>query len=155
LRNSHGLKRQPSDHVVESIVAQVSALDPAGRSELHYAALEGRTNKARELIREGADVRLADNHGMTPLHFAAQQHNVEVARALIDAGAEVDAIDEHGNTPLWKAVFASQGRGELIVLLRSAGADPSLANQHGTSPLQLAKRIGDYDVAQHFSDLTT
>jgi uncharacterized protein len=132
----------------------VTALDPAGRSELHYAALEG-PEKARELIREGADVRLADKHGMTPLHFAAQQHNVEVARALIDAGADVDATDEHGNTPLWKAVFASQGRGELIVLLRSAGADPSLANQHGTSPLQLAERIGDYDVAQHFSDLTT
>ena len=64
---------------------------------------------------------------MTPLHFAAQQHHVEVAQALLGAGAVVDATDKHGNTPLWKAVFASQGRGELIALLREAGADPNLA----------------------------
>jgi hypothetical protein len=38
-------------------------------------------------------------------------------------------------------------------VLRAAGADPNIANQHGTSPLQLAERIGNYDVAKHFADL--
>lgn len=56
------------------IVAQMTAVDRADRSELHYAALEGRTDQA---------------------------------------------------------------------------------NQHGTSPLQLAERIGNYDVARHFADLST
>ena len=131
----------------------MTALDREGRSELHYAALEGRTDQARQLLAAGADVTLADRNGLTPLHFAAQQHHVEIAQTLLDAGALVDATDKHGNTPLCKAVFASEGRGDLIALLREAGADPRLANKHGTSPLQLAERIGNYNVAQHFADL--
>ena len=54
---------------------------------------------------------------MTPLHFAGQQHHVDVVRLLLDAGAPVDATDEHGNTPLFKAVFASRGRGDLTARL--------------------------------------
>jgi ankyrin repeat protein len=133
----------------------MTTLDREGRSELHYAAADGRIEHVRELIGTGADVTLADNHGMTPLHFAAQEHHAETAQALVDAGAPVDAADEHGNTPLWKAVFASKGKGDLIALLRAAGADPNRANRYGTSPLELARRIGNYDVAQHFTDLGT
>jgi ankyrin repeat protein len=73
---------------------------------------------------------------------------------LLDAGAEVDAVDAHGATPLWRAVFDSNGRGELVVLLRERGADPHEENRHGSSPLGLARTIGSFDVAQYFRDLT-
>lgn len=96
---------------------------------------------------------LADSRGMTPLHFAGQQHPVDVQRLLLGAGAPVDATDEHGNTPLFKAVFASQGRGNLIALLLDAGADPNVVNRHGTSPRQLAAHIGNYDVTQYFGEI--
>lgn len=43
--------------------------------------------------------------------------------------------------------------GEMIALLRRAGADPLRENHHGVSPLSLARDIGNYDVAQFFSDL--
>ena len=129
------------------------ALDRKGRSALHYAALEGHAERVRELIKAGADVTHPDHRGMTPLHFAAQEQHAEVAKALLDAGAPVDTNDEHGNTPLWKAVFSCRGEGQLITLLRAAGADPNRANQHGTSPLDLARRIGNYDVTQYFADL--
>lgn len=64
----------------------------------------------------------------------------------------MNAADEHGNTPLFRAVFASQGRGELIALLLGAGADPDMVNQHGTSARELAERIGNFDVKQYFAD---
>lgn len=131
----------------------MTELDPAGRTDLHYAAAEGRSEKVDELIAERADAALADGHGMTPLHFAGQENHPEIAESLLDAGAPVDAQDQHGNTPLWKAVFGCAGDGDLIALLRAAGADPRRANHHGTSPLQLALRIDNYDVAQHFADL--
>ena len=51
---------------------------------------------------------------------------------------QVDAQDEHGNTPLVRAVFASQGRGELIKLLLSHSANGRLKNKHGVSPEDLA-----------------
>ncbi len=72
---------------------------------------------------------------------------------LLRAGARVDLPDGNGNTPLWRAVFASEGRGELIRLLRDAGADPFRPNLHGRTPLGLARLIGNYDVEQHFAEL--
>ena len=77
----------------------------------------------RLLIKSNADVSARDNDGWTPLHFATQNHSVDIAQLLLGAGASVDAEDVHGNTPLWRAVFESRGRGEIIGLLLRAGAD--------------------------------
>jgi ankyrin repeat protein len=127
--------------------------DPQGRSELHYAALGGTADEAVGLIRSGEDPGLADKDGFTPLHFAAQQGNTDVAAVLLANGAPVDAVNEFGNTPLWIAVFGSRGDGQMIRLLRAAGADPRKRNTSGRTPLEMARLIGNYDVAQYFDDL--
>jgi ankyrin repeat protein len=62
----------------------------------------------------------------------------------------VDARDKHGNTPLSKAVFYSQGSGEMISLLLRWGADRDLKNNYGVSPVGLARSIANYDVARFF-----
>jgi ankyrin repeat protein len=134
------------------------SIDRLGRSALHYAAAEQNLDQInldqiRRLIQGGSDVNLADRDGWTPLHFAAQSHNAEVARLLLDSAASVDPRDGHGNTPLWRAVFNSQGRGELIELLRSRGANPLSKNGSGVSPVELARSIANYDVARFFQDL--
>jgi uncharacterized protein len=128
-------------------------LDRAGRSELHYQAQKRDLGRAKMMIEQGLDVSLADRDGWTPLHFAAQEYNADFAALLMDSGASVDARNAHGNTPLFVAVFNSQGRGELIRLLRERGADPYSMNNYGVSPLLLARTIGNYDVAQFFRDL--
>jgi ankyrin repeat protein len=127
--------------------------DRLGRSELHYAALTGSAADAVRLIQSGEDPGLADNDGFTPLHFAAQQGNTGVAAALLDNGAPVNAVNRFGNTPLWIAVFASGGDGRMIRILRAAGADPHKQHASGRTPLQMARLIGNYDVAQFFDDL--
>jgi ankyrin repeat protein len=85
--------------------------------------------------------------------WAAQQSNVEVAAALLEAGAAVDAVNKYGNTPLFVAVFNSQGRGDVIQLLRRHGADPRNVNGSGQTPVGLARLIANYDVKQFFEDV--
>ncbi len=126
-------------------------VDRAGRSELHYAAVEGRLDDVRLLIDDGADVAAADTALMTPLHMACQQAHVDVARALLAAGASVDPCDSFGNTPLWRAVFAFRG-GEptLITMLLDAGADPDRKNLSDRSPRDIAKIMDRPGIAEVF-----
>lgn len=128
-------------------------LDRAGRSDLHYAALENRADDLQRLIDQGADVDLADKSGYTPLHFAAQEHAIEALRVLIDAGAQLELEDSYGNSPLWRATMNSRGRGDAITLLRSKGADPWHANKNGASPVTIARRVANYDIHQWYADL--
>jgi ankyrin repeat protein len=105
------------------------------------------------LLRDGSDPNQQDREGWTALHFAAQAYSARCVEALLSGGATPDVRDTHGNTPLFRAVFVSQGRGDVIRLLRAAGADANAANSRGVSPLILARRIGNFDVAQFFADL--
>jgi uncharacterized protein len=128
------------------------SLDRYGRSELHYAPQHQpeveQAVLAERLIAEGCEIDRQDSQGWTPLHFAAQEWSVPVASVLIAKGALVDLKDGHGNTPLWRAVFNSRGRGDLIALLLKAGADPDVANAHGVSPRALAETMANFDVKQ-------
>ena len=123
-------------------------LDQAGRSALHYAALDGDVDRVIELIAHGADVNLVDTAGgHTALHFAAQGQHSETAQALLSAGAEVDARDRFGKTPLSVALFnVRDGDGEVIRVLLASGADPDLKNNYGVSPRGLAETVDNYNL---------
>jgi ankyrin repeat protein len=131
----------------------MSSGDREGRTDLHYAALQDDETRARALLSSGFDVNAPDRLGFTPLHLAAQEMALTVAALLLENGAEVDPINSFGNTPLFTAVFNSRGRGEMINLLRRAGADPLRQNNHEQSPVGLARLIGNYDIAQFFTDV--
>jgi ankyrin repeat protein len=132
---------------------RATVVDRAGRSPLHYAALDNDVELARSALADGVDPNGADRDGFRPLHFAAQQGAAEVARLLLDAGADVDPANAYGNTPLFVAVFNSRGDGSLIGLLRARGANPFAANRHGQTPIGLSRLIANYPVAQSFADL--
>lgn len=129
-------------------------VDDYGRTPLHYAALGGLTDHLASLLEDRqADINLPDRAGWTALHFAASSRSTACVLLLLEQGAQVDPCDAHGNTPLWRAVFASEGEGDVIAVLRAAGADPFIPNNHGVSPLQLARSIDNYPIAHHFADL--
>src|SRR5262245_20346834 len=119
-------------------------VDEYGRTALHYAAIEGNSDKSRELLAAGADPNQQDDDGWSPLHFAAQANSAPVVQLLLAAGAAADPRDSWGNTPLIRAVFNSRGDGSVILLLRTAGADPHSLNEHGVSPVSLARTIANY-----------
>jgi uncharacterized protein len=128
-------------------------LDWAGRTPLHYAALDGDSELISQLLVSGLIVDAPDDNGWTPLHFAAQSNAADAIAILLKAGAAVDKRDGNGNTPLVTAVFNSRGKGEIINLLRAHGADPYAKNNHGGSALSLARTIANFDVRQFFQDL--
>lgn len=108
----------------------------------------------RQLLAGGEyDVNATNSQGFTLLHLAAQQQAVQTARLLITHGADVDARNQYANTPLFTAVFNTRETGDLIKLLREAGADPHATNNAAQTPVGLARRIGNYDVAQYFEDV--
>jgi uncharacterized protein len=109
--------------------------------------------EVRRLLDEGLDPDSADHGGLTPLHFAALRKAAAAAAVLLGAGASVDPVNSHGNTPLWDAVFSSKGDGQMIELLRTHGADPWHENNYGKSPVEIARTIGNFDVARFFADL--
>lgn len=128
----------------------MAELDRAGRSDLHYAALEGRTADVTRLLESGADPALADRQGWTPLHFAAQSLHADIGRALIAAGAPVDAADRTGRTPLLVAMFnVRDGDGSIIRVLLDGGADPHHRNQAGISAYDHADTVANYDLGRH------
>jgi ankyrin repeat protein len=129
-------------------------LDEAGRTPLHYAALNDNADAVAALLNARANVNVQDIEGFTPLHLAAQQGALQAARELLDRGAAVDAETVHGNTPLFVAVFNSRGRGAIIELLRRHGADPFHANRSGQTPVSLSRLIANFDVARFFAGVT-
>lgn len=133
--------------------AEVNAIDKDGRTALMHATLNEDMTLVGELLKAGADPNVADNvSGQTAMHYAAQKYAVGITKALIKARATIDVQDDFGNTPLWRAVFESRGRGEMIKLLLANGAERDLKNKSGVSPFELAETIANYNAKQYFED---
>ncbi|MFP4183520.1 MAG: ankyrin repeat domain-containing protein [Halorhodospira sp.] len=113
-----------------------TATDRAGRSLLHYGALEGDPDTAELLVDAASEPAPRDRAGRTPLHEAAGAGNVEWLQALLSAGADAEAADGDGRTPLMLA--ARDGSEEAVEALLSAGADPDRRDGEGATALSLA-----------------
>lgn len=122
--------------------------DPAGRTALMYAALAGKSDFVKLLITFRASVNAEDKSGNTALHFASQDYRPETVEVLCASGANINAEDKFGNTPLWKGIFNSRRRGDVIRILLQHGAEPDRKNKAGKSPRALAETIANYDVKQ-------
>jgi len=117
--------------------APVSAVDPAGRSALHWAALSGRSDFADALIESGADLEGADAAGRTPLHLAARAGAGAVVQSLLNAGAAPDVRDADGYLPV-ELASAHGLESEAHALLE--GAMARLQEEPGRSAVRAVVR---------------
>lgn len=115
----------------------------SGAWPLHNAAMVGRLQEVRRLIRAGQNLNQFDEFSKTPLHWAADNEHLDVIRELIRSGADVNAIDdEHiGNTPL--AQVAGRCSLELAKVLLDAGADPTIRGWMNMDAIARAKSRTD------------
>jgi ankyrin repeat protein len=129
----------------------IDNIDRDNRSLIFHAILAGNVTIAKLCISKNAQINIQDKIGWYPLHYAAQNYQVEIAKLLIENSAKMEAKDNYGNTVLWRAVFASEGKGDMIKLLLLKGANPDNPNNSGISPLKLATTIANYNLLQFFN----
>lgn len=138
--------RKKIDPKKEMVSLRDNSLDREHRTLIFYASMNGDVSFVKDMIARGGNVNTFDKNLETPLHFAVRGHQIEIAKLLRDAGANLEAQDLDGNTPLWRAVFESRGRPEMIKLLISLGSDINKKNKHDVSPKDLASTIGNYNL---------
>nr|XP_013998856.1 unnamed protein product [Salmo salar] len=100
-----------------------------GETLLHIAAMQGDTQRIRDMLSLSPDINMADNAGWTPLHEAVSHGHYEITKYLIHAGALVNCTGDNGTTPLLDAV--EQEDLQIAELLLRHGADPLLKNNDG------------------------
>jgi ankyrin repeat protein len=91
-----------------------------GSTPLQWAIYKGDIAEATRLVRDGADVSLANNYGATPMSLAAEVGNADMLKLLVEAGANVDSPNPEGQTALM--AVARTGNLEAARLLLDHGA---------------------------------
>ena len=90
--------------------------DAARKTLLLVAAAAGRTDNARLLLDQGADVNARSDTSQTPLMMAAKSGKKDTVKFLLEKGADADVRDQAGN----RALEYAKSDDELMKLLFQA-----------------------------------
>ncbi|EGD80291.1 hypothetical protein PTSG_10547 [Salpingoeca rosetta] len=118
-------------------------------AELAQAVKVGDIERAKRLLREGADINATErgNHNRSLVHASVQflqdDHQLcsEVVDELADLGADCTCVDDIGNSPLHLA--CSLGNLPAAEVLLNQNLSPVQTNKQGSTPLQLAVENGN------------
>lgn len=152
--------------VIENNLEKVSAMihgevgfcdkiKPYNESLLYHAAVNGKTEMAELLLRNGCNPDEGNEKGYTPLHAAVLYGFTMVVEILLEYKARVNIQDSYGNTPLHEAVSNNKNDMAIIMLLVSNGSDPLIQNQYGISPYQITKDLKNEKVIKYFDSIQT
>ena len=129
-----------STHVTAQSADTVDELNDKGFAKLHYAAMQGNLQRAKELIAAGADVGIQQGKFQgQPLQYASAKGHIEVVRLLLESGAKTDSVDSRKRTPLMWATNGSHA--EVAKLLIEYNADINAENYKGWTPLTYARKV--------------
>jgi ankyrin repeat protein len=154
----------PSEAVVNVLLengAEINAKDSKGWSALAITCDDSHPSIARLLVSRGADLETTDMLGHTPLFAAARNGDLPIASFLIESGVNVNhRASEDGQTALHHAANASSskpmktetkdGFGQMVRLLLDSRADASIKNRKGETPLDVARKLADSNVPEHY-----
>jgi uncharacterized protein len=114
---------------------------------LHDAAKAGDTDKARQLLDQGAGLAEPDPAGEPALLIAALNGHADVVALLLDRGADVNVRNKGGLTALHAAAYG--GHVDVVELLIERGAAVNEAkNLYHMSPLHAAAEEGHAKVVE-------
>jgi uncharacterized protein len=137
--NAKSIDRDYQRHIQAE--GRPKSLDSGGLTPLLYAARENCMACVDVLLKNKADIDLADPDSVSPLLVAIMNANWDLAKQLITAGADVSQWDIYGESPLLTAIDLRQridgGRAsidppnqtkgiEVVKLLLERGADPNM-----------------------------
>ena len=119
-------------------------VDELGRTQLWWAARDGRLDDVEQWLAQGEDPNAADVDGEGPLHAAARWGHVGVVEALLAHGADPRLRALHGMTALQVAVVHAQAHTARVLLDR--GADVNVRDVFGGVPLHTAAAQGNVEL---------
>jgi uncharacterized protein len=137
--NARSIDRDYQRHIQAE--GRPKSLDSGGLTPLLYAARENCQACVDVLLKNKADINLADPDGVSPLLVAVMNANWDLARQLVMAGADINQWDIYGETPLLTAIDLRNridgGRAsidpvnttkgiEFVKLLLDRGANPNM-----------------------------
>jgi ankyrin repeat protein len=127
-------------------VGEVNNADNDGWTALHYAA--DQIEIFKDLLENGADLRLKNKRGQTVLHLAAELGSLKICKLIVEGheGIDINTNNIDGETPIHIAVENSEL--EVVKFLFYKGGDlnsrvSSRANggwRDGDTPLHTAAR---------------
>lgn len=122
-----------------------------GRSALYMAVMNIHTVSSNAivtlLVKEGANVNLADNDGITALMICVNDTDCETSKLLLDAGADPNLQATDGWFALMFAARNYNHNTEHVVkLLLDGGANPNLQNNIGWTALMELARYGSDNI---------
>jgi len=124
-------------------------ITPEGRGDgsLHEAAMNGKLEKAKALIKANPDLvnSQASYGNVTPLQLAAQYGHRDVAELLLANKADVEAKSYGGWAALLNAVFG--GHKDMVELLLTNKTDVNYKDDAGRTPLHVAAENGYTEIA--------
>lgn len=117
-----------------------------GETALTASCLHGRKDVVQYLIKQGANVHLANTKSYSPLLCAVKGNKWDVAEILFQAGASIEQPDKNGHTPLM--IAASEGHVAILEMLLSAEASQTEVDTEGMTALCLACLHGHLQLVQ-------
>lgn len=124
------------------------AEDRAGRTALHFAALEKNLETVRVLVGLGADIQAFDDTGSNAIFYAAKNDDVEMLKFFVANGADLNK-----KSPQFDAsalhVAALHGSIAAADLLLGQGADINAVSTDRCTPLVNAMHGGHLAMAKY------
>jgi ankyrin repeat protein len=150
---AHGADPNARIDQKKQTVRALNELAFQGATPLALAAEVNSLDAVKELVKGGADPKIATEQGTTPLIMASGAGTdvqrtrspeeralaVETARFLLDQGVDVNAAGQFGWTALHSATY--QGLTDVIDLLVSRGANINAFDKLGQTPLSISLSV--------------
>ena len=133
-----------------ALTAAVLATAAEAPLRLIDAVKSGNREAVRALLKQPAELKVAERDGTTALHYAVRSDDLEMVRMLLRAGADATAATREGITPL--QVAAVNGSLAATLVLLEAGANPNAVLPEGETVLMTAARTGNADVLKALID---
>ena len=144
-----GKSTQSTNKEQAPVVSQEVSVQSSSVNEkaLQDAALSGKIEEVKSLLRHGTNVNAADDDGRTALMLAAFNGHTDIVKILLDLGARVEARDIVGRTAL---LYAATGPfPQTVELLLENRSDPNaIDSEEHFTPLMHAAAEGHIEVVK-------
>ena len=113
--------------------------------EFYTACYQGDIPRARNGMRNGADINFTCRNGWQPIHGACQAGQLEAVKFLIEKGCNAEMTNSLGQTPLHLA--CASGHIQIVHwLVNICKIDTRIRTTGGNTAADVARRAGYMDI---------